>query len=483
MTNIITIDPFNRLEGDLKVEIDVQDNIITEARSSGILFRGFERMMAGRDPMDAIVFTPRICGICSASHGVAAAKTLTSALNVETPDNAFFMRNLILGAEVAMSHLSHFYMLFAPDLTNQYFNKFSFFDDVVARFTPISGKSVERAIKARHCFLEIMGLVAGKWPNTLAIHPSGTTSTLNLSSLTRALGILSELDNFLTRQFLGCTIDEWLDIDKYDKLEEWLENTDHKSCDLGVFINAAVEAGFDRLGRGPDRYLSYGAYDLPGGGTWMPSGYYDERLHPFDQEFIREHITHSYFRDAVESRHPSDGVTVPYADKQGAYSWAKAPRYNDNSVEVGPLARMIISRDPLITNLVDKIGSNVLTRMLARLQEMIKLSRQMTLWIEGIDPNQPFYGKPSSIYKSEGIGLTEAARGSLGHWMTTSANQIENYQIITPSAWNMSPKDADGRPGPVEESLLGTEISDKENPVEVNIIIRSFDPCMSCTVH
>jgi hydrogenase large subunit len=306
---------------------------------------------------------------------------------------------------------------------------------------------------------------------------------MNLSTLTRAIGILKEFQDFLEKRFLGCSLSEWLDIDSFDKLLIWQKNRTHGDSDLGLFLAMCLEAGFDRIGKGPNRYMSYGAYDLPDGSTWLPSGYFDGRVHSFDQTLIKEHIGSSFFRDAVEARHPLEGVTSPLADKSGAYSWAKAPRYDGKTVEVGPLARMIIADDPLLTDMMMQMDSSVMTRMFARLREMCRLTMEMSGWLEKINPAEPFYGIPSSRFLANGIGLTEAARGSLGHWMKISSNLIDNYQVVTPSAWNMSPRDESGQPGPVEQALTGISIADENDPVEVNHIIRSFDPCMSCTVH
>ena len=483
MATLIAIDPFNRIEGDLRIEIEVEDNTVHSAKCSGIMFRGFERIMPGRAPMDALVITPRICGICSGSHGVAAAKALAQAQGAEMPENGFYMKNLILGIEVVMSHLSHFYLLFAPDLANQRYRNLNVYDTVSQRFTAMRGSSVVLALKARQSALEIMGLVGGKWPNSLAIHPTGTTSTMNLSTLTRAIGILKEFLDFLERRFLGCPLSAWLDIDSFDKLIKWQENGAHSDSDAGLFLAMCLEAGLDRIGRGPNRYISYGAYDLPDGSTWLPDGYFDGRVQPFDQALIREHIGSSFFRDAVEARHPLEGVTTPLADKSGAYSWAKAPRYDGKTIEVGPLARMIIADDPLLTDMMRQMDSSVMTRMFARLREMCRLTKEMSGWLEKINPAEPFYAIPSSRFTSNGIGLTEAARGSLGHWMKISSNLIDSYQVVTPSAWNLSPRDENGQPGPVEQALTGVHVADVNDPVEVNHIIRSFDPCMSCTVH
>ena len=483
MATLIAIDPFNRIEGDLRIEIEVDANTVVSAKSSGIMFRGFERIMTGRSPMDALVITPRICGICSGSHGVAAAKALAQAQDAEMPPNGFYMKNLILGIEVVMSHLSHFYLLFAPDLASPCYRKIGVYETVKERFAAMGGTSVKVALKARQSALEIMGLVGGKWPNSLAIHPTGTTSTMNLSSLTRAIGILNEFHDFLEKRFLGCSLSEWLDMDNLDKLLKWHNASRHNGSDLGLFMTMCLEAGLDRIGKGPNRYMSYGAYDLPDGSTWLPAGYHDGRNQTFNQALIKEHIGSSFFRDAVEARHPLDGVTSPLADKTGAYSWAKAPRYNGKTVEVGPLARMIISGDPLLTDMIGQLDSSVMTRMFARLREMCRLTKEMSGWLEKINPDEPFYGIPSSRFNASGIGLTEAARGSLGHWMKISSNLIDNYQVVTPSAWNLSPRDEEGQPGPVEQALTGITVADTNDPVELNHIIRSFDPCMSCTVH
>jgi hydrogenase large subunit len=399
------------------------------------------------------------------------------------PENAYYMKNLILGIEVVMSHLSHFYLLFAPDLTNPRYKNLSVYETVNQRFTAMKGSSVIMALNARQSALEIMGLVGGKWPNSLAIHPTGTTSTMNLSTLTRTIGILKEFQDFLEKRFLGCPLNEWLDIDSFDKFLKWQERSAHNGSDIVLLLSMSLAAGFDRIGKGPNRYMSYGAYDLPDGSTWLPSGFFEARLHSLDQTLIKEHIGSSFFRDAVEARHPLEGVTAPLADKSGAYSWAKAPRYDGKTVEVGPLARMIIADDPLLTDMVQQMDSSVMTRMFARLREMCRLTKEMSLWLEKINPAEPFYASPSSRFSSTGIGLTEAARGSLGHWMKISSNLIENYQVVTPSAWNMSPRDESGQPGPVEQALTGVYVAEPKNPVEVNHIIRSFDPCMSCTVH
>ncbi len=208
--------------------------------------------------------------------------------------------------------------MFAPDLTNKKYKDLPEYEELCARFGAMKGSSVYRSLKGRQSLLELMGLVAGKWPNTLAVHPAGTTSTMNLSTKTRTIGILQEFVNFVENHLLGGSLEEWLDIDTFDKLENWLENSEHSRSDLGIFLKFCLKNRLDRLGRGPQRFLSYGSFEIENGVKWIRNGFYEEgKLFDFDQNLIEEHISHSYFRDAVLSRHPLSGVTVPYARKKG----------------------------------------------------------------------------------------------------------------------------------------------------------------------
>ena len=93
------------------------------------------------------------------------------------------------------------------------------------------------------------------------------------------------------------------------------------------------------------------------------------------------------------------------------------------------------------------------------------------------------YAPCPEIVDGEGCGLLQAARGALGHWVKIAGGVIEHYQIITPTAWNGSPRDSNDRRGPWEEALIGTRVRDVENPVELGHVVRSFDPCLVCTVH
>ena len=483
MKRSIKISPFNRAGGDLEIRVQLEDGRVTEAYASGVMFRGFEKLLKGRDPMDALAFTCRICGICSASHSTACSSALRDAFKAKMPPNAYLARNIILATEVLLNHVTHFYFFFAPDLVNKKYRGSHSHKELAQRFVPFEGSSYRKVIKARANFLAFLGLFAGKWPNTLALQPGGTTRAVNPSEIIRAKGILVEFQNFLEQNLLGSEIERWLENKSLQDIDSWLGENGNENSDLGLFIGSAPRFGLDKMGRGPGKFLASGGYRLPNSTTWLKGGYFDGEFNEFDERKITEDIKHSWFKGYEGERHPLEGMTEPDVDKAGAYSWAKSPRYDGNVVEVGPLARMINGKDSLILNMVNNLGPSVYTRVLARLHEGVRLLKQLRIWLEEIDPSQPFYLKPEKSKEAEGIGLIEAARGVLGHWIIIKREKIENYQVITPTTWNVSPRDSHNNPGAVEEALIGTSVKDEKNPVEIAHIIRSYDPCLFCTVH
>jgi hydrogenase large subunit len=182
-------------------------------------------------------------------------------------------------------------------------------------------------------------------------------------------------------------------------------------------------------------------------------------------------------------RHPSHGVTIPDINAERAYSWCKAPRLGGLAVETGALARQLIDGHPLLRGLAAD-GGNVRARVVARLVETARLIPLMERWIWAVRPGEPFCFHAAVPNEAQGAGLIEAARGALGHWLDIRKGRIFNYQIIAPTTWNFSPRDAAGVPGACEQALVGAPVRTGEStPVAVQHIVRSFDPCMVCTVH
>lgn len=485
------IGPFNRVEGDLEVQLSIEDGLVTDAWVVSSLYRGFEQILQGKEPMDAMVYVPRICGICSVSQSVAAANALADLQGLTPPPNGEIATNLILANENIADHLTHFYLFFMPDFARDVYQKESWYPAAQARFKAIKGTACQQMLPVRAEFLHLMGLLAGKWPHSLAIQPGGTTRSIEVQEKSRILSILFSFRQFLQQTLFGDQLENIIALDSADALAKWLERPESARSDFGQFLHIADALNLQTLGRASDQFMSYGVYPEQGNplfsmGIW--NGAYSELAH----SLIREDSSHSWMKFQNEPKHPFDGVTIPSMDEPGGYTWCKAPRLNGEVMEVGAIARQVVNGHPLIRDLVSQNGSNVRDRVIARLLEIAIVVTAMEGWAKALKPKEPFcsHGKiPDDV---EGYGMMEAARGSLGHWLKVKNGHILNYQIIAPTTWNFSPRDANGVPGALEQALINTPLlgdrhgdrsKDKKMPVEVQHIVRSFDPCMVCTVH
>ncbi|KEA64109.1 Uptake hydrogenase large subunit [Marinobacterium lacunae] len=480
----IVVGPFNRVEGDLDITLDSSAGQVTGARVNATLYRGFEQILLGKPALDALVYTPRICGICSVSQSVAGALALSDALGIEPTRNGELCRNLILANESLTDLLTHFYLFFMPDLARDVYQREPWYDRVATRFRAVKGDATREMLPARAEFLHLMGLLAGKWPHTLSIQPGGTTRPVQRQERLRLLAILSGFRRFLERVCFGDDLERIAALRTPDQLQNWRAQRPWHSSDLSTFLHLSEQLGFDQLGRATDRFMSFGNYAVQGemlvpSGVWTPA---EGRL-VLDAGQISEDVSHAWMREAPVL-HPARGETDPVAEKEGAYSWCKAPRLNGQVVETGALARALVAGDPLMTALVSEQGGTVHTRMLARLFELARTIPKLQQWVLQIEPDEPFCNHPTRLEDGEGVGLMEAARGSLGHWVSVKRGRISRYQIIAPTTWNFSPRDAREQPGALEQALVGAPIREGEaDPVSVQHIVRSFDPCMVCTVH
>jgi len=484
MSNVISISPFNRVEGDLKIKVKIENGMIADARASGTMFRGFEQILKGHLPEDAIVYTPRICGICSISHSVASSNALAAISEAFAPSkNGQLAKNISHATENAMSHITQFYVYFAPDLLNQKHASLKYYPVVEKRLAQLNGESSKTVIAERKRFLEILGLIGGKWPHTLAIQPGGITKSLGSSDIFRISGILKQFSSMAESVLLGMPVEDYLKIRSVSDFDAAFSGDDNPASDLGLFYRFAAEAGFMTMGKGPGRFICGGCYPETDGTLYIPSGYINGNISNLSTEKITESIHYSFFDAPKPSSNPEFDESVPKWDKPDAYSWAKAPRYNGEVIEVGAIARQLIAGDPLIAEFFSLYGSTVFTRVFARLHEGVKLLRKMSGWIEELEVNENYFIRNTLKERASGIGITEAARGILGHWICVEGGKISNYQVITPTGWNASPRDEKETPGALEQALINTKIENESNPVEIDHVIRSYDPCLVCTVH
>jgi len=477
------VGPINRVEGDLEVQLEIRGHSVAEAWVVSPMYRGFEQMLHGKYPGDAMVYVPRICGICSVSQSVAAAAALADAQGVRMPPNGERAVNLILANENVTDHLTHFYMLFMPDFARDIYSKEPWHADVAARFAAARGSAAAEVLPQRAQFMHLMGVLAGKWPHSLAIQPGGSSRAVRSEEKAKMIATIYQFRKFLEGTLFGSSLESVIELSSNSEPMAWSKQQAGRRSDFATFLDIAEALGLDAMGRGVDRFMSYGVYGVDGK-PWLDRGVWSGGvLTPLDCDGIREDVSNSWMQKS-EAKHPLHGVTHPDPEMRDGYTWCKAPRLNGEVAEVGALARQAVNGHPLIRDLIGSSGGTVRNRVIARLLEIALVTREMERWVRAIDPNEQFCAIADMPDEAEGIGMMEAARGSLGHWLRIKNGRLLNYQIIAPTTWNFSPRDSLGQPGPLEQALVGAPLRQGEQtPVSVQHIIRSFDPCMVCTVH
>lgn len=509
------ISPLGRVEGDLDLKIAIRDNVVTDAWTEASMFRGFEIILKGKDPQAGLIVTPRICGICGGSHLYKAVYAIDTAWKTHVPQNATLIRNIAQACETLQSIPRWFYALFAIDLTNKNYAKAEEYDEVVRRFAPFVGTSYERGVTLSNKPVEVYAIFGGQWPHSSFMIPGGVMCAPTLSDITRSISILDYWKHeWLEGHWLGCSIERWLENKTWDDVWKWADENDaQRNSDCGLFLRFGRRVGLDKFGQGSGTYLATGTYFQPelyenptvdgrNAALINRSGVYDGKdFHDFDHLNVREDTAHSFYRGSTYL-HPWEGVTEPIdpldGHKQGKYSWAKSPRYEVHGkgalpLEAGPLSRQVVAGrpgaaahqdfDPLFLNAITTAGPSVLVRVMARMHEACKYYKLVRKWLDQVDLHDKFYTKPVELAEGKGFGSTEAARGSLSDWIVINNGRIENYQVVTPTAWNIGPQDSQQVHGPMEQAFIGAQITDPTDPVEMGHVARSFDSCLVCTVH
>jgi hydrogenase large subunit len=455
------IDPVTRIEGHLKVNVEI-DTIggvqqVVDVHTIGTLFRGFEKILENRDPRDAPIITSRICGVCPTSHAMAAVLALDQAFGVTPPAAGRILRNLVHGACYLESAILHFYLLCLPDFVH---------GPGMAPWQPgwdLGGrldKATEalflghylEAINVRRTCHEMGAIFGGKLPHTPAYVAGGFTAVAKTTEISQFQSYLNGIVAFVRDVYLA-------DVERL----------------------ASLYPEYFGIGRGYGNLLSYGAFELNDGATQklFDAGRVlnaSASVLGFDQLAITEHVAHSWYDNAANDLHPSAADATPVHPKGGAYSWLKAPRYNGVPYECGPLARMWVLGE--YTN-----GVSAMDRHRARAYEALKLAVAMQDWLTQLIPGASAYTANAIPASGTGIGLTEAPRGALGHWLSVASSHISHYQVITPTCWTISPRDTTGQLGPLEKALMGVPVANADKPIEVLRVIHSVDPCLDCATH
>ncbi|MGH4139933.1 nickel-dependent hydrogenase large subunit [Clostridium sp.] len=437
----IIIDPITRISGHLSIEVTIEKNIITNAKSSGVLFRGFEAMLKSRPPLDSIYFTERICGICSTSHAIVASLALEDALKITPKTNDVSVRNFMHGCDFLQNAIRQICLYVFPDFVNLNPSETSLNSGfrLDKKNTAKLREDYINALKFSRITHDMLAILGGKAPHTHGVFVGGTTANITASTIIRLKSMLLSVYEFISRDMTNA-----------------------------IYIIAKYYNEYFKIGKGTDNLLTFGLFsDLQDKDLVYvsPAASINGVKSNLDMTKISESVYSSWY---------SDGKVD--LNKPNAYTFIKAPRYEGAVVQVGPIARMILSG-----NYENKIST--MDRLITRVLEAKIISETMLKLLDSILPintSQEQYIVPET---AKGIGAVDATRGALAHFVSIENSVIENYDIITPSAWNLSPIDEHAKPGALENALIGTHIEDMKNPVEIGRIVRSFDPCVSCATH
>jgi len=530
----IVVDPLTRIEGHLRIEVEVENGRVSKAYSCGTLFRGLEMILKGRDPQDAQHFTQRACGVCTYVHALASTRAVDAAVGVKIPPLAVMLRNIVLGSQFLHDHVVHFYHLHALD-----------FVDVAnaLQADPAKAAKMSSEINQRQVKTEDMKAVQdrlkkyvdsgqlGHFTNAYFLgepHPAymlppevnliATAHYLEALHLqvraARAMAVIGGKNphpQFLLVGGVSCyqalepaAIKEFLALEK-ETIEFINKVYIPDLLTVASFYKDVATYG------GTSNFITFGEYFTDDSkldsGFFKPGVIYNRDLanvQAFNPDKITEHVRHSWF-EGEDAPHPYEGKTEPkFTDLHGddRYSWSKSPRYEDQPCETGPLAQVLVAyglKHPKVAPVVDKVLSTLgvgpealfstLGRTAARGIETAVVAGEMEGWVNALQEQIAKEKSPKLVEKwempnsAQGVGFVTAPRGGLSHWINIENRKIGNFQLVVPTTWNMGPRDAKNIMGPIEEALTGSPVADPKRPVEILRIVHSFDPCIACAIH
>ena len=532
------IDPITRIEGHLRVEMEVENGVVADAWVSGGCFRGMELVVQNRTPEDAAQIVERICGVCPVSHAHASSIAGDKAYGITISNNARIVRNLLEGAQFLHSHILWLYNLAALDYVNplnalqanvddayavalenglalhsdlnQLYEKLAAFADN-GQLSIFSGNWFDadggeayvdnpeanliltshylEALKMQARSSEMAALLGGKMPHVMTSIPGGNMWVPTESKLDDLLAMATEVRDWVNDTVLADTV-----------------------------MLAKLYPEVLTFGKGCGRYIAWGVFegpDWPYGDNYteqmlnryLPMAVLDEQFQASDVQdnLITEYMGRSWYKGSETYTSPyfvTDPDFTEY-NVDDRYSWVKAPAYDGKPMEAGSMARIFaayVRGVPFIKEQVDAVlgilgakpgdlaaFQSTLGRTAIRQIETIYIANLMVEWVnelaEAIKGGDSEYFREPARLTGEGTGFWEAPRGALYHSEKVVDGKIEGYQIIIPSTWNLAPINGDGEHGPLEQALIGVPVADIEKPINALRTVHSFDPCTACAVH
>jgi hydrogenase large subunit len=545
MPRTITLDPVTRIEGHLRIDVEVNDDRVTKAWSSAQMWRGIELILKGRPPEDAWTYAQRFCGVCTTVHAISSIRAVEHALKAELPVNAQFVRNIMIAQHSVQDHIVHFYHLTAldwidilaalqadPAKTAQIAQSISDWPGN----SPTEFKAVQARLQAFASGGKLGIFASGYWGHpAMAVPPE-----VSLLALTHYLGafdfqrkaaqavaILGGKNPHIQNLVVGGVATAInpdslaaLNMERLAYLRTLMEATRdfvRKVYYPDLLAIAAAYKDWFGYGAGVTNYLAVpefpedsknSRFALAGGiisqGDLQKLRAVKDHRDEYLISNIQESTACAWYKSGP-SLHPWQGETQPeYTDfkPDSKYSWCKAPRLAGQPVQVGPLAQILVNYsagEPRVRRLVDEANARLgitltqyhstMGRLLARGMRACLMADLALEYLDKLTVNlaagDRAYANPVSVPSGEfeGVGFHEAPRGTLSHWIVIKDKKIERYQAVVPSTWNASPRDDKGTEGPYEASLVGHPVRLPDKPLEVLRCVHSFDPCIACAVH
>jgi hydrogenase large subunit len=413
-----------KIEGEAKLNISYKDNIIDFVEIEFFSSRNIENILKNRPALDALVINPRVCGICGHAHLQATVKALESTISdIEISKKAKILRELTLNFEMIQNHFKWLYLTILPLLGYKH--------------------TILKAIKPSQQITKAIATIAGQYPHNSYAIVGGVVCEPTALDFVRVRTYIDEVIGFFESEVVKSASNELL---KCENIEELFS----KDGDLAMIIADIKKKGLQKIGKSYDRFIVFGGNSYFKRGKSLKT----KITTNLDEKYIKEF--------------------------ENKTSFAKNVFYKDKYYEVGPLSRAMLKKTLLIKDLHRKYGDSLLSRIVARVCEIPQLLNYSKKLLDEIDLSEPSYIKPKvdiSKHTGFGIGSVEAARGSLVHKVWLEYGNIKEYQIITPTQWNLS-NGTKEIPGIAQKAMFGLK---DENLAE--LIFKSFDVCSVCTTH
>lgn len=426
-----------RVEGEARLELSWKDGVVEDARISLKSNRGLERVLLGRPYMDALVITPRVCGICGHSHLMASVSAIEEALGIQPTEKGKLIRRITQSLEILQNHVKWFYLFLMPEFL-------SVEEGLAGIYAPLRGSRWLRAVQIASRIATGIALFSGQWPHSSYAVPGGVTCEPSTKEIFSLRQIILEVKEFFLSSMVQREESSFLD---------WLAGGRWNSAggDLGLFLELSHREGLLEAGRSYDRFIS-------GGSLYNSCGYYH-----------RKPVQGRLKLNQINEFEPPD------------YSKAKPVRYKGLPFETGPLSRQMLKGNHIIKAMHRELGDTFVVRVTARVLEVWEVLRLVEDSLERlrdvIGQKSTSLKKPPSRVNCTGYTFVEAARGTLLHRVSIKEGLIREYRIITPSQWNLGPRCGEFL-GVAERALLGLR-----KRWHTSMVLRSFDLCSVCTTH